>query len=77
MRHYFICHTSVSLVFPTRPTDVFTMDLTERTVHISFWEILHRGQLTSLRDVESLHCPLFPLRLPTTQKSSFFHLFLL
>jgi len=63
--------SSVSLVFPTRQTDVFTMALTERTVHISLWEILHRGPLTSLRDVESLHCLLFPLRLPTTKNLSF------
>ena len=66
-----MCHTSVSLVLPTRQTDVFTMDLTEQTVQNSLWKILHRGPLTSLRDVESLHCLLFPLRLPTTKNLSF------
>jgi hypothetical protein len=34
------------------------------------WKILHRGPLTSLRDVESLHCLLFPIILPTTKNKN-------
>ena len=65
-----ICHTAVILVFRTRQTDVFTTDRNEQTVQNSLWKILHRGPLTSLRDVEKP--PLPSLSSPFTNHKKIF-----